>query len=93
MKRGRPSKRFEVYELIEEYFKENPYPSNVNKIINYIYEKFNKKYSWNTIKKYLEELHKLDRIKKIKLPHSKIKEKNGLTVYYLEIKNKNEQNY
>ncbi|MBU5682225.1 MAG: hypothetical protein QXW35_01315 [Candidatus Aenigmatarchaeota archaeon] len=87
MKRGRPSKRFEIYRLIEEYFKENPFPSNINRILRYIYEKTERKYSWNTIKKYLEELTKLDRIKKIKLPHSKIKEKEGLTLYYLEVKN------
>ncbi|MEM4959011.1 MAG: hypothetical protein QXX12_03945 [Nanopusillaceae archaeon] len=87
MRKGRPSKRFEIYRLIEEYFKENPFPSNINRILKYIYEKTGQKYSWNTFKKYLEELAKLDKIKRIKLPHSKIKDKEGLTLYYLEIKN------
>ncbi|MEM0242993.1 MAG: hypothetical protein QXT34_00860 [Candidatus Aenigmatarchaeota archaeon] len=90
MKRGRPSKRFEIYELINEYFKENPYPSNVNKIAEFIFQKSNKKISWNTLKKYLEELVKIDRIKRIIPPHSKDSSKTGITLYYLEVKKENE---
>lgn len=84
MKRGRPSKRSEIYNLIEEYFRLNQYPSNINRISNFILKTKNKRISWNTLKKYLEELVKLDKIKKIKLPHSKIREKEGLTLYYLD---------
>lgn len=84
MKKGRPTKRFLIYKLIEEYFRENPYPSNINKITAYISQKSGKKISWNTVKKYLEELVRLDKINKINLPHSKNKEKKGLTLYSYE---------
>ncbi|MEM5821139.1 MAG: hypothetical protein QXP34_02345 [Candidatus Aenigmatarchaeota archaeon] len=84
MKRGRPSLRFKIYSLIEEYFSLHPYPSNVRKITMFISERLNKKISWNTTKKYLEELVRLDRVKKMETPHSKKANEKGITLYYLE---------
>ncbi|MEM5828046.1 MAG: hypothetical protein QW197_00880 [Candidatus Aenigmatarchaeota archaeon] len=86
MKRGRPSIRFEIYSLIEEYFSLHPYPSNVRKITAFISERLKKNVSWNTVRKYLEELVKLDRVKKMETPHSKKPNEKGLTLYYLEVK-------
>jgi hypothetical protein len=81
MKRGRPSKRYLLYEEIIEYFEENPLPSNVDKIRKYISKKMNKNISWNTVKKYLEELVKLDKLRKIVVPHSKEKGREGIVLY------------
>ncbi|MEM0480875.1 MAG: hypothetical protein QXQ14_01680, partial [Candidatus Aenigmatarchaeota archaeon] len=68
-------------EIILEYFEKNKVPSNVDKIRRYVSQKLNQEVSWNTVKKYLEELVKLDKLKKIILPHSKEKDKEGLTLY------------
>ncbi len=81
MKKGRPSKRYEVYNLIFDFFSKNAYPANVKRITDYINSVSNLNLSWNTVKKYLEELVKLDKLKKIKLEHSKEKGKEGLTLY------------
>jgi len=85
MKRGRPSKRYEIYALIEEYFSTNPYPSNVKKISEFISQRVGKTISWNTVKKYLEELVRIDKVKRIQTHHSKIPEKTGITLYYMEV--------
>jgi len=85
MKRGRPSKRYEIYALIEEYFLNNPYPSNVRRISEFVSQRIGKPISWNTVKKYLEELVRIDKLKKIRTQHSKNPEKEGITLYYMEV--------
>jgi hypothetical protein len=81
MKRGRPAKRYVIYEKILEYFEKNPFPSNVEKIREFISKELNENVSWNTVRKYLEELVKLDKLRKIVLPHSKDKNKEGITLF------------
>ena len=81
MKRGRPSKRYIIYEKILEYFEKNQIPANVERIREYISKELNENISWNTVKKYLEELVRLDKLRKIKLPHSKDKNKEGIILF------------
>ncbi len=81
MKRGRPSIRYVIYELVSEYFSLFPYPSNVRRICKFISERLQSEVSWNTVKKYLEELAKMDKLKKIKLEHSRKKGEEGITLY------------
>ncbi len=84
MKRGRPSKRFEIQNLILEVLKELKTPVSINAIRSMISKKIGKEISWNTINKYLEELVKIDKVEAIPTPHSKEEGKKGLTVYILK---------
>jgi transposase len=84
MKRGRPSKRFEVQNLILETLHEIKTPVSTNAIRNIITKKIGKEISWNTVNKYLQELVKIDKVKEIPTPHSKKEGKKGLTVYILK---------
>jgi hypothetical protein len=84
MKRGRPTKKFEVQKIILEILSEINLPLSINSIHKEIYKRTKNKISWNTIQKYLIELVKLDKIEAINLPHSKKEGKSGLTVYTLK---------
>lgn len=84
MKRGRPSKRFPIQSLILEVLREGKVPMSVLSITKKISEKTNSNVSWNTVKKYLDELVRLDKVRSITLPHSKIEGKDGLTIYTLK---------
>ena len=81
MKRGRPIIRSELQPIINEILEESKLPLNINAITKKIEERTGKRYSWNTVQKYLNELVELGQIEAIKLPHSKKKEKYGLIVY------------
>ena len=84
MKRGRPSKRSLIMAKILETLSEINFPANVTYIQKKIAKKIGELPSWNTVKKYLEELAMLDKVEKVVLPHSKNKNKQGLTVYKLK---------
>jgi predicted transcriptional regulator len=84
MKRGRPTKKFEVQKIILEILSELNLPVNINSIQKEIYKRTKNKISWNTIQKYLKELVKLEKIEAVTLPHSKKEGKTGLTVYVLK---------
>ncbi|MEM5794341.1 MAG: hypothetical protein QXS48_01135 [Candidatus Aenigmatarchaeota archaeon] len=84
MKRGRPSKRFEVQNLIIEVLREINTPISINAIRNMVSKRIGKEVSWNTISKYLEELVEVGKVESIPTPHSKKEGKKGLTVYILK---------
>ncbi|MEM5882787.1 MAG: hypothetical protein QXQ77_00920 [Candidatus Aenigmatarchaeota archaeon] len=84
MKRGRPSKRFEIQNLIVEVLREISTPISINAIRNMISKKIGKEVSWNTVYKYLEELVGIGKVEAIPTPHSKKEGKKGLTVYILK---------
>ena len=84
MKRGRPSKRFEVQNLILETLKEVNTPISINAICSMIGKRIGKQISWNTVSKYLEELVQIGKIEALSTPHSKKEGKKGLTVYILK---------
>jgi len=44
----------------------------------------NRRLSWNTVQKYLQELVDLGKVEVISTPHSKKDGKEGLTVYMLK---------
>lgn len=84
MKRGRPSKRFEIQNLILESLREVNTPISKNAIRSMISRKIGKQVSWNTVNKYLEELVGIGKVEAIPTPHSKKEGKKGLTVYILK---------
>ena len=84
MKRGRPSKRTLIQKNILEVLATTEFPLTTLAITRRISKKLNKKISWNTVKKYLDELVGIDKVQAIKLPHSKKEGKEGLTIYSLK---------
>jgi hypothetical protein len=84
MKRGRPNVRSKIKPMIVEIISNNRVPTSVNTIKKGIEKSLGKEVSWNTVKKYLDELVKTDVIQPITLPHSKIEKKEGLTVYTIK---------
>jgi len=84
MKRGRPNIRNKIKPIIVEIISSNKLPTSVNNLKNGIEKELKKEISWNTVKKYLDELVKTDVIQPIILPHSKIEKKEGLTVYTIK---------
>jgi hypothetical protein len=57
---------------------------NVSTICDYLSSEMKKPVNWNTVKKYLDELVKLDKVQAIPLPHSKEENKTGLIVYSIK---------
>lgn len=84
MKRGRRSLKTQVESQILDILSNTQTPLTTSSIKMLILKKFDKNLSWNTVQKYLNELTKNNQISFISLPHSKIKDKTGLTVYMLK---------
>lgn len=84
MKRGRPEIKTTVQSRILDILSSNPTPLTTITLSRICEKEFDKKISWNTIKKYLQKLVEEGKVKAIVLPHSKEKNKNGLTVYILK---------
>jgi len=84
MRRGRPIIRSEVQTLILEVLSQYKVPLSINAISQKIFEMTGKRISWNTIRKYLNELVELGKVTFIILPHSKKEGKEGLKVYTLK---------
>jgi len=84
MKRGRPNVRNRIKPLIVEIISSNRLPISVNNLKKGIENELKKEISWNTVKKYLDELVKIDVIQPIILPHSKVDKKEGMVVYTIK---------
>jgi hypothetical protein len=84
MRRGRPNVRNRIKPMIVEIITNNRVPTSVNTIKKNIERGLGKEVSWNTVKKYLDELVTADVIHPTTLPHSKIEKKDGLTVYSIK---------
>lgn len=84
MKRGRPNKRKIIQQAVIELLSSLEYPISILTIKKRISSKLNQKLSWNTVKKYIDELVEANKIQPIILPHSKKEGKHGLTVYILK---------
>lgn len=84
MKRGRPNKRKIIQQSIIEILSNLSYPVSLLTIKKRISDKINQKLSWNTVKKYMDELIQANKVQPITLPHSKKEGKQGLTVYLLK---------
>lgn len=84
MKRGRPNIRDRVQTTIIQTLSTYQTPLTVSSITRIISKELNQMISWNTTQKYLLELLQLDKVQTINLPHSKIDNKKGLTLYTLK---------
>lgn len=84
MKRGRRSIKEEAISLILEILSGTKTPLTTSSIQKLIFKQSGKKMSWNTVQKYLDELVKSNEVCSFALPHSRRKDKHGLTVYMLK---------
>lgn len=84
MKRGRPSIRGVVQTNLMDVLQASQTPLTVSAITRMVAKGVNRQVSWNTVQKYLSELIELEKVQAIILPHSKLEDKTGLTVYILK---------
>ncbi|MBI2547500.1 MAG: hypothetical protein HYW23_03580 [Candidatus Aenigmarchaeota archaeon] len=84
MKRGRPNIRHMVQKEIITLLTSLSTPVTTSSILKEISKTVNRRISWNTIQKYIQELVESGKIQVIQLPHSKIDNKPGLIVYTLK---------
>lgn len=84
MKRGRPSVRSVIQTNLLTILSSSQTPLTISSLTRFVSKEVNRNVSWNTIQKYLEELIQIEKVQAIELPHSKIENKNGLTVYVLK---------
>ena len=71
MKRGRPNVRNKIKPILIEILTLDRLPRSANSLKKSIDKELKKDVSWNTIKKYLDELVQTDVIQPIRLQHSK----------------------
>ena len=84
MKRGRPNVRQTIQSNLLNVLSSSQTPLTISSLTRFISKEVNKSVSWNTVQKYLEELIQTEKVQAIELPHSKIENRNGLTVYVLK---------
>lgn len=84
MKRGRPNIRQIIQSSLMTILSTSQTPLTISSLTRFVSKEINKNVSWNTVQKYLQELVEVDKVKPIMLPHSKLENKNGLTVYILK---------
>jgi predicted transcriptional regulator len=84
MKRGRPSKRNEIQNIVMDILTASSNPQTVSSLRKAASLKVGKAISWNTIEKYLKELVQMNKVQPITVPHCKDITKNGLTLYTLK---------
>lgn len=84
MKRGRPNIRHTVQKEIIDILSQFNTPITISLISKKISKTTDKRISWNTVQKYLQELVESGKIQAIQLPHSKQEAKDGLVVYTLK---------
>lgn len=84
MKRGRPAIRETIHANLISVLSNSQTPLTVSSLTRFISKSINRTVSWNTVQKYIDELITTEKIQAISLPHSKIEDKQGLTVYVLK---------
>lgn len=84
MKRGRPNIREDVQPTILKILNEQQLPLTIANITKQLSTETKKTISWNTTRKYLQELINTNKIQPITVPHSKFENKKGLTLYMLK---------
>ncbi len=84
MKRGRPSIRRAVQVEITNILSRFNTPIATSVISKEVSKILNRRVSWNTTQKYIQELVESGRVQAIQLQHSKIENKTGLVVYTLK---------
>lgn len=84
MKRGRPNVRDMVQSNLLSVLGSSETPLTVSSLTRFVSKEVNKTISWNTVQKYLDELIDREQVRAINLPHSKLEDRSGLTVYVLK---------
>jgi len=84
MKRGRPSLRINMHETLTQLLSQSQIPLTISVLAKQSSQLLNRRISWNTAQKYIQELVEMNKIQPMPLPHSKIEGKTGLTVYQLK---------
>ena len=84
MKRGRPNVRETIQSNLMAALMGSQTPLTTSTLTRVISKEVNKQVSWNTVQKYLDELIQTEKVQAIELPHSKIEDRTGLTVYVLK---------
>lgn len=84
MKRGRPSIRNTMLEAIVQLLSQSQVPLTISVLAKQSSQILNRRISWNTVQKYLQELVELNKVQPLILPHSKKENEAGLTVYMLK---------
>lgn len=84
MKRGRPSLRNRIKKELKEIIQSYQTPFTISSLRILVSSKLGRKISWNTTKKYVEELVQEGLLEEVKLPHSKKEGKHGLSVYIIK---------
>jgi len=84
MKRGRPNKRLKVQTTILESLQQMNAPLTISSMARLVSDRHNEQISWNTVRKYVNEMIATNKIEAVRLPHSKEEGKDGLTVYMLK---------
>lgn len=84
MKRGRPKLRNQIKNLIIDALKSTGSPMTINTITANISGQMKRNVSWNTVRKYVQELVEVNKVYATALPHSKMEGKKGLTVYMIK---------
>ena len=84
MKRGRPNIRRLIQPKILEILSKTSIPLNISSLRKQLSLEINKPVNWNTLKKYVDELVKLEKVEPIYLPHSKKPGEKGLTLYTIK---------
>lgn len=84
MKRGRPPMRHDIHKEVIRILSDGDTPKTTSVLTKELSQVLNKRLSWNTVDKYVQELVQVGRVQPIELPHSKDDQKSGLTVYTLK---------
>lgn len=84
MKRGRPNIRSLVQSSIIEILDQSTTPQTISSVNRFVSQKLGKTISWNTVRKYLNELVNENKVRALQLPHSKEDGKIGLIVYIIQ---------
>lgn len=84
MKRGRPDVRQTIQSNLMTVLSSSQTPLTISSLTRFVAKEANRSVSWNTVQKYLDELIQTEKVQAITLPHSKIEDRDGLTVYVLK---------
>lgn len=84
MKRGRPNTRSVIQTNVLEVLSASSLPMTSSSLRRIVSKQLGKEISWNTVKKYVNELVQLEKLQRVVLPHSKEEGKDGLIVYMLK---------
>ena len=84
MKRGRPNIRKIIHSNLLEVLGNSQTPLTTSTLTKYVSKEVNRTISWNTVQKYVNELIEQEKIQSVTLPHSKIDDRNGLTMYSIK---------